>query len=185
MATLTLSTSTATTWQIDAKHSLVEFSVRHLMITTTRGLFSQVSGTIVEDAVDLSRSSVAVEIDAASIDTCEEQRDAHLKSPDFFDAERYPTISFKSTRVIPGHGDRFQVVGDLTIRGVTRPVTLEVERGGTATNPWGAQVVGFSAETKINRKDFGMTFNIALDAGGVAVGEQVKIRLEIEAVRQG
>src|SRR6266566_2595374 len=185
MATPTLTTSTVTTWQIDRTHSLVEFSVRHLMITTARGRFSQVCGTIVEDAVDLSRSSVTVEIDVASIDTCEQQRDAHLKSPDFFDAERYPTITFNSTRVIPGQDDRLQVEGDLTIRGVTRPVTLEVERGGTVTNPLGSRVVGFSAETKINRKDFGMTFNMALEAGGVAVGEQVRIRLEVEAVKQG
>jgi polyisoprenoid-binding protein YceI len=185
ISTLTASTFTNTVrrWQIDPKHSLVEFSVRHLTITTARGRFAKVSGLIVEDAADLSRSCVAVEIEVASVDTGEAQRDAHLKSPDFFDAERYPTITFKSIRVIPGPDDRFQVEGALTIRGVTRPVTLEVERGGTVTNPSGAEVVGFSAETRINRRNFGMTFNMALEAGGMAVGEQVRIRLEIEALK--
>jgi polyisoprenoid-binding protein YceI len=185
MSTPTPTTAAVTTWQIDPKHSLVEFSVRHMMITTVRGRFATVSGTIIEHTADLSLSSVEVEIDVASIDTREDQRDGHLRSPDFFHAEQHPTITFKSTRVIPGRGDHFQVEGDLTVRGTTRPVTLDVERGGTGTNPWGAQVAGFSAETKINRKDFGLNWNVALEAGGVLVGDQVKINLEIEAVKQG
>jgi polyisoprenoid-binding protein YceI len=185
MATPTQTTTTATTWQIDPKHSLVEFAVKHMMITTVRGRFGQVSGTIVEDSADFGRSSVQVEIDAASIDTREEQRDGHLKSPDFLHVQDFPAITFKSTAVIPGRGDQFQVVGDLTIHGVTRPLTLEAERTGTGTNPWGAQVAGFSAETKISRKDFGLSWNVALEAGGVLVGDQVKISLEIQAVKQG
>lgn len=184
MATPAQSTATATTWQIDPKHTLVEFSVKHMMITTVRGRFATVSGTIVEDTVDFSRSSVAVEIDAASIDTREEQRDGHLKSPDFLQVQDYPTITFASTRVIQGRGDRFQVEGNLTIHGVTRPVTLEVERTGTGNTPFGTQVAGFSAETKISRKDFGLSWNVALEAGGVLVGDQVKVSLEVEAVKQ-
>jgi polyisoprenoid-binding protein YceI len=177
-------TTTVTTWQIDPKHSLAEFSVKHMMITTVRGRFGELSGTIVEDSADPSRSSVQVEIDAASVDTHEAQRDGHLKSPDFFHVEQFPVITFQSTKVIPGHGDHFQLVGDLTIRGTTRSVTLDVERTGTGTTPYGTTVAGFSAETKINRKDFGMTFNMALEAGGVMVGDQVKISIEIEAVKQ-
>jgi polyisoprenoid-binding protein YceI len=178
-------TTAVTTWQIDPKHSTVEFSVKHMMITTVRGRFANVTGTIVEDSADLSRSSVEVEIDVASIDTREEQRDGHLRSPDFFHAEQHPAITFKSTKVIPGHGDHFQVEGNLTIRGTTRPVTLDVERGGTGTNPWGATVAGFSAETKINRKDFGLGWNVALDAGGVVVGDLVNICVVFVAVTQG
>lgn len=184
MATPTPTTSTVTTWQIDPKHSLAEFSVKHMMITTVRGRFAQLSGTIVEDAADPSRSSVQAEIDVTSIDTREEQRDGHLKSPDFFHAEQHPAITFKSTRIVPSHGDRFQVVGDLTIRGTTREVTLDVERTGTGKNPWGAEVVGYTAETKISRKDFGLNWNVALEAGGVLVGDQVKVSLEIQAVKQ-
>ena len=176
---------TTTTWQIDPKHSLVEFSIKHMMITTVRGRFGAVSGTIVENSADLGRSQVQVEIDATSIDTREAQRDGHLKSPDFLDVEQYPTIAFKSSAVIPGKGDEFELVGDLTIHGVTRPVTLRVERGGTGVTPYGQHVSGFSAHTTISRKDFGLTWNVALETGGVIVGDQVKINLEVEAVKQG
>jgi polyisoprenoid-binding protein YceI len=175
---------TATTWTIDPSHSLVEFGVRHMMFTTVKGRFGALEGTIVEDDADPSRSSVQVTIQAASIDTRDEKRDAHLRSADFLDAENFPTLTFKSTSVEAKGTDHVLVRGDLTIRGTTRPVTLDVTRNGAGANPWGQTVAGFSAETKINRKDFGLTWNVGLEAGGVLVGDEVKIAIEIEAARQ-
>ena len=178
-------TQTATTtWQIDPKHTLVEFSTKHMMVTTVKGRFAGVSGTIILDEADLSRSSVEAAIDTTTIDTREEQRDGHLRSPDFLHAEAHPLITFKSTRVTPRGEDRLDVTGDLTIRGVTREVTLETTLNGQGTSPYGAQVIGFSAETRISRKDFGLTWNVALEAGGFMVGDNIKIALEVEAVRQ-
>lgn len=173
-----------TTWQIDPSHSLVEFSVKHMVIATVKGRFSKFSGSIVEDAENLAVSSVSAEIDAASIDTRDEKRDGHLASPDFFDVQQFPTISFTSTRVEPHGGDRLNVIGDLTIHGQTRQVTLQTTRNGQGKNPWGQTVAGFSAETTISRKDFGLEWNVALETGGFLVGDNIKITLEIEAAQQ-
>ena len=173
-----------TIWQIDPTHSLIEFAVKHMMFTTVKGRFGGVHGTIVDDPADPSRSSVEVELDAASIDTREEKRDAHLRSPDFLDVEGYPTITFKSSRVEHAGQDRLRVVGDLTIHGTTREVVLDTTINGRGTNPFGLEVAGFTAETTINRRDFGLTWNVALEAGGVLVGDTVKILLEVEAVKQ-
>ena len=176
-------TQTRSTWKIDPSHSLVEFSVRHMMVSTVKGRFAEVQGTIVDIANDPTQSSVEVSIPAASITTSDPQRDGHLRSPDFFDAEQYPTITFKSRR-IEGSRDQFTLVGDLTIRGLTREVSLKVEFNGVGTSPYGKTVAGFSAETKLNRKDWGLNWNVALETGGVLVSDQIKLNLEIEAVRE-
>ena len=175
---------TPTIWQIDPAHTLVEFAVKHMMFATVKGRFGGVHGTIVEDAADPSRSSVEVEIDAASIDTRDERRDAHLRSPDFLDVESYPTITFKSSRVEHAGRDRLRVIGDLTIHGTTHEVVLDTTINGRGTNPFGLEVAGFTAETTINRRDFGLTWNVALETGGVLVGDTVKILLEVEALKQ-
>jgi len=180
----TLTEPTTTTWQIDPNHTLVEFSVKHMMFTTVKGRFTKVSGTIVENTKTPSNSSVIAEVAVESVTTGVDQRDGHLKSPDFFDAARFPTITFKSTSVRATSGDDFELVGDLTIHGVTRSVTLKGTRNGTGTNPYGMVVAGFSAETSISRKDFGMTYNAALETGGVLVGDQIKISIEVQAAKQ-
>ncbi|SRR6266498_2532788 len=169
------------TWTIDPSHTHVEFSVRHMMVSTVKGRFPAVSGTITLDDANLSRSTVDVDIAAASVNTHDEQRDAHLRSADFFDAEVFPTLAFRSTQVEPLGEDRARVSGELTIKDVTRPVVLEAELNGRGTNPWGKQVIGFSAHTSINRKDFGLNWNVALEAGGVLVSDTIKINLEVEA----
>lgn len=173
-----------TTWTIDPAHSVVEFAVKHLMFSTVKGRFPNVSGAIALNDADLSASSVTAEIDTASIHTGEPNRDAHLRSADFLDVEQHPTISFRSTGVVPQRGDRFILVGDLTLRGETREVTLEAEMLGTGIDPWGGQRAGFTASTMINRRDFGLTWNQALEAGGVLVSDQVKITLEVQATQQ-
>jgi polyisoprenoid-binding protein YceI len=172
----------AGTWNIDPTHSEVGFVVRHLMVSKVRGNFTSFDGsiTIGEDPL-LSR--VEATIDAASIDTREPQRDAHLRSTDFFDVETHPKITFTSTSVRPDGRD-FVVTGDLTIHGVTRSVDLELEYNGVHADPWGGQRTGFSAATEISRGDFGIDFNIPLDGGGVVVGDKIKITLEVEAVLQ-
>jgi polyisoprenoid-binding protein YceI len=169
-------------YAIDASHSNVDFTVRHLMISKVRGRFATVAGTI-ELAPDNRPSKVDVRIDAASIDTREPQRDAHLRSADFFDVEKYPELSFTSSRV-EGTADDFKLYGNLTIHGVTREVALVGEFGGRVTDPWGGERVSFSAVTKINRKDFGLTWNQALETGGVVVSDEVNINLEVEALLQ-
>ena len=184
MSVSTASPATQATWAIDPAHSLVEFGVKHMMFTTVKGRFATVSGTIVTHDANPATASVRAEIAAASIDTREAQRDAHLCSPDFLDAERYPTLTFRSTQVAPRGRGRYVVTGDLTIRGVTREVSLEVELTGRGTDPWGNERVGFTATTAINRKDFGLTWNQALEAGGVLVGDEVKVFLEVQATRQ-
>ena len=172
-------------WTIDAAHSLVEFAVKHMMFTTVRGRFKEVSGTIrCPDEADPGCASVEAEIAAASIDTGDEKRDGHLRGEDFLDAERFPTITFKSTRVERTGEDQLRVVGDLTIRGVTREVGLETTYNGRGTNPWGQQVAGFTAETRINRKDFGLTWNVALETGGLLVGDKLDVLIEVQAVMQ-
>jgi polyisoprenoid-binding protein YceI len=173
----------AGTFAIDTSHSAAAFAVRHLMVSKTKGRFTDFAGaiTIADEPLD---SSVAVTIQAASITTGDEQRDGHLRSADFLDVENFPTLEFKSTSVRHLKGDKFEVVGDLTVRGVTKPVTLELEYAGTIVDPWGGQRVAFSASTKINREEFGLTWNQALETGGVLVGKDVSIDLEVEAVRQ-
>jgi polyisoprenoid-binding protein YceI len=184
MTTATVPSSpTATTWQIDPAHSLVEFSVRHMMFSTVKGRFTGLSGTITDVADDPALSSVEVQIDAASVSTGDEQRDGHLRSPDFFDVQTYPSLSFKSTR-IAGNRDAFTVTGDLTVHGQTREVELDVTFNGAGTNPFGKRVAGFSAETKLNRKDFGLNWNVALEAGGVLVSDTIKVQIELQAVQQ-
>ena len=182
-----MSSDGTTTWTIDPSHSLVEFTARHMMITRVKGRFSGVSGTVVTNEAEPSKSSVNVEIEAASIDTREEKRDGHLRSGDFLDVEKFPHLTFRSTR-IEGNpksaGDSFTLVGDLTIRGTTREVTLDATFDGSGTDPWGGTRASFSAETKIDRREFGLTWNQALETGGVLVGNEVKISLEVQAVKQ-
>ncbi len=170
-------------FNFDPVHSHVAFSVRHLMISKVNGYFKVWSGTLLVDEANHSASSVEVEIEAASIDTREPQRDDHLRSPDFLDVANYPKITFKSTRVEKIDDERFKVTGDFTVHGVAKPVVLDVEYLGRTKDPWGGERIGFSAKTSINRKDWGLNFNIPLEGGGVVVGEKVDITLDIEAVK--
>jgi polyisoprenoid-binding protein YceI len=183
-ATIDAPAATTSTWAIDPSHSEVGFAVKHMMVSSTKGRFAEFDGTIALDEADVTRSRVDVEIAVASINTRDEKRDAHLRSADFFDADTFPTISFRSTRVEPAGPDRLRVNGDLTIRGVTRPVVLDVEVNGRGSTPWGGEVIGYEASTRISRKDFGLTWNVALETGGVLVGDEVKISLDVEAGRQ-
>jgi polyisoprenoid-binding protein YceI len=176
--------SSRNTWDIDPVHSSVEFSVRHLMVSSAKGRFTGVVGTIVIDEADPTRSSADVTIEAASVDTREEKRDAHLRSADFLDTEQHPQITFKSTRVDPEDEENYKVYGDLTIHGVTKEVVLKTEYNGRSTSPWGSEVIGFSASTKVSRKAFGLNYNPALEAGGVVVGDEVKIQLDLEAIKK-
>ena len=182
MSTSTATQAAPTTWKIDPVHSHIEFSVRHLMITTVKGRFGGVDGTIVIDESDRAKSGVDVRIEASTIDTREPQRDAHLRSADFFDVEKFPYLTFKSTQVSDPRSGEFSVKGNLTIHGVTRDVVLNVMEEGRGKDPWGGERAGFSATTKINRKDYGLNWNQALETGGVVVGDEVKIRLELQLV---
>jgi polyisoprenoid-binding protein YceI len=173
----------AGTFAIDASHSSVAFTVRHLVVAKTKGRFADFAGSITIDD-DPLKSSVDVTIEAASINTADDQRDGHLRSADFLDAENYPTLSFKSTKVQHKGNANFAVDGELTVHGVTRPVTLDLDYEGVVTDPWGGQRAVFSAKTKINREEFGLTYNQVLETGGVLVGKDVSIELEVEAVRQ-
>jgi polyisoprenoid-binding protein YceI len=175
---------TLTTWSIDPTHSHVEFAVKHMMIATVKGRFGVVRGTVQTDDADPARGIAEIEIDVASIDTREQQRDAHLRSADFFDAETYPTITFRGSRITDVSGDRFKLSGDLTIHGVTREVTLEVTSEGRGRDPWGGERAGFSATTRIKRGDFGLTWNQALETGGFLVSDDVKVSLDVEMVKQ-
>ena len=170
-------------WNVDAVHSGVGFVVRHMVISRVRGRFTDWSGSIRMDEADPGASSVEVTIRSASIDTHEPQRDGHLRSADFLDAERYPEIVFRSTKVETSGMQGLRITGDLTLHGVTRAVTLEGERLGRAMDPWGGERSGFSARTSIDRRDYGLTWNQALETGGLLVGEKVDIELEVEAVR--
>jgi len=173
--------SNVSRWNIDPTHSQVGFSVRHMMFTDVKGTFNTLEGAVHLDEGNLGGSSVEVSIDAASIDTRNADRDNHLRSGDFFDVETFPTLTFKSTSV-EGSGDQFRVVGDLTVRGVTKQVTLDAERLGTGKDPWGNQRAGFRGETRISRKDFGLTWNAALETGGVLVGDDIQIVMELQTV---
>jgi polyisoprenoid-binding protein YceI len=188
MSTTTAATANATaveTWSIDPSHSAVEFAVRHMMVTTTKGRFSDVAGTITMPDGDPAKGSVEVTINADSIDTRDAKRDEHLRSNDFFGAGDNPTLSFVSTRVEPKGGNEYRVFGNLTIKGVTRDVVLDAAYNGQGVNPWGMTVAGWEATTKINREDYGLTWNAALEGGGLLVSPEVKIHLDVELVKQG
>jgi polyisoprenoid-binding protein YceI len=172
----------STTYTIDLSHSSVGFTVRHLVITKVRGRFAQFSGSIELDEADLTNSKVSAEIDAGSINTSEEKRDAHLRSADFFDVEKFPKLTFTSSK-IEKHGDALKMTGALTLHGVTKDVTLDVEHLGAAKDPWGGSRVSFEARGSLDRRDFGLHWNAALEAGGVLVGEKVELSLDIQAIK--
>ncbi len=170
-------------WNIDTSHAMASFSAKHMMITTVRGTFTKITGTIDLDPAHPEKASVEAVIDVNSMTTTGvEQRDQHLKSPDFLDVAKYPTITFKSTKVEPTANDEARVTGDLTIRDVTHPVTFNATLTGQGKTPYGMTVVGFEGSTRINREDWGLTWNMALEAGGWLVGKDIKIELDVEAV---
>jgi polyisoprenoid-binding protein YceI len=179
-----VSPQTTTTWNIDPVHSVAEFKVKHMMISNVKGQFTGVKGTLTLDENDLLNSHVEASIDAASINTREADRDTHLRSAEFFDVEKFPTLSFKSTSVRRKNDGELDVTGDLNIHGVTRSVTFNVE-GPTAPgkDPWGATRIGVEATTRISRKDFGLTWNAALETGGILVGDEITITLDIQFVK--
>jgi polyisoprenoid-binding protein YceI len=174
----------ADTYEIDAAHTGVQFSVRHMMISNVRGEFTKLSGKAVGDVAAPTAAVVEATIEAASIDTRNEKRDEHLRSPDFLDVAKFPTITFKSTRVAKA-GDGWKLTGDLTLHGVTKPVVLDVSNVTAPTkDPWGNTRIGASASTKINRQDFGIVFNKTLDGGGVLVGDEITITIDVEVVKK-
>lgn len=183
-ATTAMPQTSTTTWNLDPAHSGAEFKVKHMMIANVKGHFSKVSGVLVRDASDPAKDRVEATIEAASIETRDPQRDAHLKSADFFDVEKFPTLHFKSTAISVVGQDELSVEGDLTIRGITRKVRFAVE-GPTppAKDPWGNTRIGISATAKINRRDFGLTWNAALETGGILVGDDVTITLDAQFVK--
>jgi polyisoprenoid-binding protein YceI len=182
--TATATVPQTTTWQLDPSHSSVEFSVKHLMIASVKGSFGKFEASLSGDDNDLSRGQVTVKIDTSSIDTGNEQRDGHLRSGDFFDAEKYPAITFVAKRIVGDAFGEFKLVGDLTIRDVTREITLDATFEGRAKDPWGNSRLGYTATGKIRRTDFGLNWNQALEAGGVLVSEDVKIAVEAQFVKQ-
>ena len=187
MTTTTTTTTTpipgyvAGTWNIDPVHSDVSFTVRHMMVSKVRGRFGTFEGQIVT-APDPIDSTVTATIDLASIDTNNAQRDAHIRSSDFFEVDAHPTMTFRSTAIRPAEDGRFVVEGELTLRGITRPVSLDLEFNGFGPDPYGGTRAGFSATTELNRRDFGIDVSMPLDGGGVVVGDKVNVALEIEAV---
>lgn len=182
----TISPAIATSiWNIDPVHSTAQFKVKHMMISNVKGEFTSIHGILDLNVDDVTKSSVEASIDATTINTREPQRDAHLKSADFFDVEKFPVLTFKSTRISKVGEGELSVTGDLSIHGVTRSVDFEVEGPSAPTkDPWGNTRIGLSATTKINRKDFGLTWNAALETGGILVGEEVTLTLDVEFVRQ-
>jgi polyisoprenoid-binding protein YceI len=182
--TATTNSNATSTWNIDPVHSVAEFKVKHMMISNVKGQFTALQGTLTHSEKSVTESHVEVTIDAASVNTRDPQRDAHLKSADFFDVEKFPTLTFKSTRISQVGDGELSVAGDLTLHGVTRPVVFTVE-GPTAPgkDPWGNTRMGASATTKINRKDFGLTWNAALETGGILVGEEVTITLDVQFIK--
>jgi polyisoprenoid-binding protein YceI len=185
MSTLAAPRTSATTWNLDPAHSIAEFKVKHMMISNVKGQFPKVTGTLTLDESNLPNSRIEASIEASSIATNDAQRDTHLKSADFFHVEKFPALSFKSTRITPVRDGELTLEGDLTIRGVTRTVVFTVE-GPTppVKDPWGNTRLAVSATTKINRKDFGLTWNAALETGGILVGEEVAITLDLQFIRQ-
>lgn len=176
--------TTQSVWSLDPNHTLVNFVGKHMMFTTVRGHFKSVRGTITLDEANPSRSSVEVEIDTASLYSGVDYRDNHLKSADFLEVEKFPTMTFKSTRVEPVDSTHGKVVGDLTIRDVTREVVLDTEFTGRGKNPMGQEVAAFDATTSINRKDWGLTWNLALETGGFLVADTIKIEIAAEGIKQ-
>lgn len=172
------------TWQIDYSHSHIYFTARHMMISKVRGRFSQWEGVIEFDEQNPKNTTVNVTVDVSSINTRDEQRDGHLRSPDFLNVGEFPQMTFKSNRVVMEGANEGKLYGDLTIRGVTKEVVLDVEYAGQAKSPWGTISAGFSAKGSLNRKDWGLTWNQALETGGVLVGEKVEIEVELELVKQ-
>lgn len=170
-------------WKIDSAHSSVEFSVRHMMIAKVKGSFHSFDANITADPEDLTTASIEFTVDVSSVDTRNSDRDAHLRSPDFFDADHHPKITFKAVSIQKTGDNEYAVTGDLTIRGVTHPETFKVVYEGGGKDPWGNEKAGFSVEGKINRTKYGLVWNAALETGGVLVGEDVNITLEIEAVK--
>jgi len=184
MSTTTSAPGTVSTWNLDPAHSVAEFKVKHMMISNVKGSFSGVSGVLHLDETDYTHSTVEASIPASSLKTGDDQRDGHLKSAEFFDTEKFPTLTFKSTNIDLIGGADYAVTGDLTIHGVTKSVTLAVEDvSEPSKDPWGNQRIGLAASTKINRKDFGLSWNSALETGGLLVGEEVTISLEVQFIK--
>jgi polyisoprenoid-binding protein YceI len=171
-------------WKIDSAHTLASFTVRHMMISNVRGEFEKVTGAVDFNEENPTEATVDVQIDVASINTRDSQRDQHLKSPDFFNIELYPKISFKSKSVERTGDTSARLIGDLTIKDITREVSLDVDYAGLATSPWGATSAGFTATTKINRKDWDLNWNVALETGGWLVGEEIKINIDLEIIKE-
>lgn len=167
-------------WNVDASHSSIGFSVKHMMVSKVRGSFGDFGADVEANETDLTAANIAFNIKVASINTGSVDRDNHLRSADFFDAETYPEIKFVANNITK-KDDEYEIAGDITIKDVTKPIVFEAEYGGKGTNPWGQEVVAFSAETKINREDFGLTWNQALETGGVLVGKDIKITIDLEA----
>jgi polyisoprenoid-binding protein YceI len=184
MSTSTFAPASTVIWKVDPAHSHAEFKVKHMMISNVKGSFNGLTGTIIEDTTDPTRSQVEASIEIGSISTGDQQRDAHLKSADFFHHEQHPTMTFKSTQIEKKGDQNYAVTGDLTLHGVTKAVTFAVEGPSTPNkDPWGNTRIGLSATTKINRKDFGLTWNAALETGGILVGEDVQIVLDVEFIK--
>lgn len=184
MSTSTVAPAGTITWKLDPAHSSAEFKVKHMMISNVKGSFSKLSGTLIEDTADPTLSQVEATVDIGSISTGDEQRDAHLKSGDFFHQEQHPLMTFKSTKVEKKGEEEYAVTGDLTLHGVTKPVTFDVEGpSAPGKDPWGNTRIGLSAKTKINRKDFGLTWNAALETGGILIGEDVQVVLDVQFVK--
>lgn len=184
MSTIATTPASTITWKIDPAHSSAEFKVKHMMISNVKGSFSGLNGTLIEDTADPTRSRVEATIDVTTISTGDAQRDTHLKSADFFEAETHQHMTFKSTKVEKKGEGEYAVTGDLTVHGVTKPVTFQVEGpSAPGKDPWGNTRIGLSATTKINRKDFGLTWNSALETGGILVGEDVQISLEVQFIK--
>jgi polyisoprenoid-binding protein YceI len=184
MTTAQTQPTTETIWQLDPAHTNISFSAKHMMVSTVRGHFQQATGTLHLDERNPLNSWVEAEIDAASLFTAQEQRDAHLRSADFLHAEEHPKLTFKSTKVEPKGDNEYRVTGDLTIRGVTHPVVLDVEASAPVMGLYGKRLVGVSAKTKINREDWGLTWNVAIEAGGVLVSKDIKIEIDAEFLEQ-
>src|SRR5579884_2044100 len=172
-----------TTWQFDTAHTLIEFAVKHMMVSTVKGRFTDFTGTITGDVDDPTNAQVDVTIQAGSIDTRNEQRDAHHKSADFLDVETYPTITFQSKKIAERQKNVYTVTGDLTIRGVTREIELEASVNGVGKSPWGQEVIGLTVTGILSRQEWGLTWNVALETGGVLVGDTARINIEVEATK--
>jgi polyisoprenoid-binding protein YceI len=176
-------TTNSSSWNLDTIHSGINFSVRHMVVSKVRGRFAKFTGNVALDEGDLTRSTVEATIDASSIDTGTAQRDEHLRSADFFDVEHFPEIRFRSTGIEKLGTERYRLTGELTIRDVSREIALDVEYGGRGKDPWGNERVGFTAKASLDRKDFGLKWNQALETGGVLVSDRVEIELELQAVK--